>query len=142
MVRKPGAVERGAVDGDPGGGGRTAVRARASAGCRGPCQGDARGDGVYQSIEQKGAVDADRRPGVGSGVYGCDDCLAVCPWNKFARAGREQRLAARDDLAAPPLAELAALDQEAFRVRFARSPVKRTGRDLALIPISEPTQPS
>jgi epoxyqueuosine reductase len=77
-------------------------------------------------------VDPELRPGLGNRIYGCDDCLAVCPWNKFAQAGREQRLAARDDLAAPALAELAALDDAAFRTRFARSPVKRTGRDRFL----------
>ncbi len=66
---------------------------------------------------------------MGNRIYGCDDCLAVCPWNKFARATREAKLAARDDLAAPPLAELAALDEAGFRARFAGSPVKRIGRD-------------
>jgi epoxyqueuosine reductase len=97
-----------------------------------PYQLDARRCVSYLTIEHKGPVDPDLRPGLGNRIYGCDDCLAVCPWNKFARAGRELRLAARDDLAAPPLAELAALDQEAFRARFARSPVKRTGRDRFL----------
>ncbi|MFM8820431.1 MAG: tRNA epoxyqueuosine(34) reductase QueG [Phenylobacterium sp.] len=97
-----------------------------------PYQLDARRCVSYLTIEHKGPVDPDLRPGLGNRIYGCDDCLAVCPWNKFARAGREQRLAARHDLAAPPLAELAALDQEAFRARFARSPVKRTGRDRFL----------
>jgi len=66
---------------------------------------------------------------MGNRVYGCDDCLAVCPWNKFARETREAKLAARDDLKAPPLAELARLDDAAFRARFAGSPVKRIGRD-------------
>ncbi|MDO9560215.1 MAG: HEAT repeat domain-containing protein, partial [Bradyrhizobium sp.] len=65
----------------------------------------------------------------GNRIYGCDDCLAVCPWNKFAQAGRETRLAAREDLRAPTLAELARLDDAAFRARFTRSPVKRIGRD-------------
>ncbi|MCA6233653.1 MAG: tRNA epoxyqueuosine(34) reductase QueG [Phenylobacterium sp.] len=97
-----------------------------------PYQLDARRCVSYLTIEHKGPVDPDLRPGLGNRIYGCDDCLAVCPWNKFARAGREQRLAARDDLAAPPLAELAALDETAFRARFARSPVKRTGRDRFL----------
>ena len=97
-----------------------------------PYQLDARRCVSYLTIEHKGPVDPDLRPGLGNRIYGCDDCLAVCPWNKFARAGREQRLAARDDLAAPPLAELATLDDAAFRVRFARSPVKRTGRDRFL----------
>ncbi|WP_334177053.1 HEAT repeat domain-containing protein, partial [Pseudoxanthobacter sp.] len=62
-------------------------------------------------------------------IYGCDDCLAACPWNKFARTGREAKLAHRADLVAPPLAELAALGDEAFRARFSGSPVKRIGRD-------------
>lgn len=97
-----------------------------------PYQLDARRCISYLTIEHRGPVDPDLRPGLGNRIYGCDDCLAVCPWNKFARAGRERRLAARDDLAAPPLAELAALDDAAFRVRFARSPVKRTGRDRFL----------
>jgi epoxyqueuosine reductase len=66
---------------------------------------------------------------MGNRIYGCDDCLAVCPWNKYARAGRETKLAAREDLRAPKLAELARLDDAAFRALFARSPVKRTGRD-------------
>ena len=93
---------------------------------------DARRCVSYLTIEHKGPVDPELRPGLGNRIYGCDDCLAVCPWNKFAQAGREQRLAARDDLAAPALAELSALDDAAFRARFARSPVKRTGRDRFL----------
>ena len=97
-----------------------------------PYQLDARRCVSYLTIEHRGPVDPALRPGLGNRIYGCDDCLAVCPWNKFAQAGREQRLAARDDLAAPPLAELAALDDAAFRARFARSPVKRTGRDRFL----------
>ncbi len=97
-----------------------------------PYQLDARRCVSYLTIEHRGPVDPELRPGLGNRIYGCDDCLAVCPWNKFAQAGREQRLAARDDLAAPPLAELVALDDAAFRARFARSPVKRTGRDRFL----------
>ncbi len=97
-----------------------------------PYQLDARRCVSYLTIEHKGPVDPELRPGLGNRIYGCDDCLAVCPWNKFAQAGREQRLAARDDLAAPVLAELSALDDAAFRARFARSPVKRTGRDRFL----------
>jgi epoxyqueuosine reductase len=65
---------------------------------------------------------------MGNRIYGCDDCLAVCPWNKFAQAGREAKLAARDDLNAPPLAELAGLDELSFRARFSGSPIKRIGR--------------
>ena len=97
-----------------------------------PYQLDARRCVSYLTIEHRGPVDPELRPGLGNRIYGCDDCLAACPWNKFAQAGREQRLAARDDLAAPALAELAALDDAAFRARFARSPVKRTGRDRFL----------
>jgi len=66
---------------------------------------------------------------MGNRIYGCDDCLAVCPWNKFAKSGRDVRLAARDDLIAPPLAELAVLDDTAFREKFSGSPIKRIGRD-------------
>ena len=69
------------------------------------------------------------RAPMGNRIYGCDDCLAVCPWNKFAQAGREAKLAARESLRAPKLAELARLDDAAFRTLFAKSPVKRTGRD-------------
>ncbi len=65
---------------------------------------------------------------MGNRIYGCDDCLAVCPWNKFAQAGREIKLAAREALRAPLLAELARLDDAAFRALFAKSPVKRIGR--------------
>ncbi len=97
-----------------------------------PYQLDARRCVSYLTIEHRGPVDPELRPGLGNRIYGCDDCLAVCPWNKFAQAGREQRLAARDDLASPALAELAGLDDAAFRARFARSPVKRTGRDRFL----------
>ena len=94
-----------------------------------PYQLDARRCVSYLTIEHKGPVDPALRPGLGNRIYGCDDCLAVCPWNKFAQAGREQKLAARADRVEPPLAELAALDDAAFRKRFARSPIKRTGRD-------------
>ena len=97
-----------------------------------PYQLDARRCVSYLTIEHRGPVDPELRHGLGNRIYGCDDCLAVCPWNKFAQAGREQRLAARDDLASPALAELAGLDDAAFRARFARSPVKRTGRDRFL----------
>jgi epoxyqueuosine reductase len=66
---------------------------------------------------------------MGNRIYGCDDCLAVCPWNKFAQDAREMRLHARDALRAPSLAELAALDEAGFRALFRGSPVKRIGRD-------------
>ena len=65
---------------------------------------------------------------MGNRIYGCDDCLAVCPWNKFAQAGHEARLAARADLSEPRLADLARLDDAGFRALFRKSPVKRTGR--------------
>jgi epoxyqueuosine reductase len=69
---------------------------------------------------------------MGNRIYGCDDCLAVCPWNKFAQTARETRLHARDSAANPPLAELLSLDDKAFRARFAGSPIKRTGRNRFL----------
>jgi epoxyqueuosine reductase len=69
---------------------------------------------------------------MGNRIYGCDDCLAVCPWNKFAQAGREAKLAARDNLRAPDLAALSRLDDTQFRALFSKSPVKRTGRDRFL----------
>ena len=93
-----------------------------------PYRLDARRCISYLTIEHKGPIPRELRTAIGNRVYGCDDCLAVCPWNKFARAGREARLAAREDLNAPPLAELARLDDAAFRERFAASPVKRLGR--------------
>jgi len=94
-----------------------------------PYRLDARRCISYLTIEHRGPVDVALRPLMGNRIYGCDDCLAVCPWNKFAVAARDARLAARDDLLAPPLAELAALDDAAFRARFAGSPIKRIGRD-------------
>jgi epoxyqueuosine reductase len=66
---------------------------------------------------------------MGNRIYGCDDCLAVCPWNKFAQAGRETKLAARAALRAPRLADLVRLDDAAFRALFAKTAIKRTGRD-------------
>ena len=69
------------------------------------------------------------RAAIGNRIYGCDDCLAVCPWNKFAQDAREAAFHARDALRSPPLADLARLDDTAFRALFARSPVKRIGRD-------------
>jgi epoxyqueuosine reductase len=94
-----------------------------------PYQLDARRCISYLTIEHSGPVDTDLRVQMGNRIYGCDDCLAVCPWNKFAVQGRDARLAARDDLRAPPLAELAALDDAAFRLRFSGSPIKRIGRN-------------
>ena len=94
-----------------------------------PFRLDARRCVSYLTIEHRGPVDEALRPGLGNRIYGCDDCLAVCPWNKFAVRARDQRLAARPELDAPPLAELAALTDAAFRERFSGSPIKRTGRD-------------
>jgi epoxyqueuosine reductase len=94
-----------------------------------PYQLDARRCISYLTIEHKGHVPAELRPGIGNRIFGCDDCLAVCPWNKFARAGREARLMQRDDLVALPLKDLARLDDPAFRTKFAGTPIKRTGRD-------------
>ena len=92
-----------------------------------PYKLDARRCISYLTIEHRGPIDPELRRGLGNRIYGCDDCLAVCPWNKFARAARDQRYAAREDLA--DLAELAALDDKAFRTRYSGSPIKRTGRD-------------
>jgi epoxyqueuosine reductase len=83
----------------------------------------------YLTIEHKGHIAPELREGIGNRIFGCDDCLAVCPWNKFAEAGREARLVQREEFAAPPLAELARLDDAGFRAKFAGTPVKRTGRD-------------
>jgi epoxyqueuosine reductase len=94
-----------------------------------PYRLDARRCISYLTIEHRGPIPRELRAAIGNRVYGCDDCLAVCPWNKFAQAGREAKLAARDELQAPRLAELARLDDAAFRKLFAKSPIKRTGRD-------------
>jgi epoxyqueuosine reductase len=94
-----------------------------------PYQLDARACLSYLTIEHAGPWPEQYRVAMGNRIYGCDDCLAVCPWNKFAEAGRELRLAAREALRRPALAELARLDDAAFRALFARSPVKRIGRD-------------
>ena len=97
-----------------------------------PYRLDARRCIAYLTNEHKGPIAAELRPLMGNRVFGCDDCLAVCPWNKFAQTAREARLAQREEFAAPPLAELARLDDAAFRARFAGTPVKRTGRDRFL----------
>ena len=83
----------------------------------------------YLTIEHDGPIPEALRPAIGNRIYGCDDCLAVCPWNRFATASRHMKLTARDDLRAPMLQELAALDDQGFRQRFAGSPVKRIGRN-------------
>jgi epoxyqueuosine reductase len=94
-----------------------------------PYQLDARRCISYLTIEYKGPIPWEFRKAMGNRIYGCDDCLAVCPWNKFAGAAREAKLSARDDLKAPHLRDLLQLDEAAFRSLFSGSPVKRIGRD-------------
>ena len=94
-----------------------------------PYRLDARRCISYLTIEHKGPIPRELRPLMGNRIYGCDDCLAVCPWNKFARAGREMKFFGRDALNAPLLADLARLDDAAFRTLFKKSAVKRIGRD-------------
>jgi epoxyqueuosine reductase len=94
-----------------------------------PYKLDARRCISYLTIENKGPIPREFRKAIGNRIYGCDDCLAVCPWNKFAQAGHEAKLSPRDELRAPELSSLARLDDAAFRKLFAKSPVKRIGRD-------------
>ena len=97
-----------------------------------PYRLDARRCISYLTIEHKGPIDRDLRPLMGNRIYGCDDCLAVCPWNKFASSTEEPTLIARDDLTAPKLEALASLNDAAFRAHFSGSPIKRIGRDRFL----------
>jgi len=94
-----------------------------------PYQLDARRCISYLTIEHKGQVDPSLRPLMGNRIYGCDDCLAACPWNKYAQTAQETRYHARNDLRAPKLAELVQLDDAGFRQKFSGSPIKRIGRD-------------
>ncbi len=94
-----------------------------------PRQIDARRCISYLTIEHHGPVAEELRPLMGNRIYGCDDCLAICPWNKFAAAASEMRYAGREDLLEPKLAELAALDDAGFREKFSGSPMKRIGRN-------------
>jgi epoxyqueuosine reductase len=94
-----------------------------------PYQLDARRCISYLTIEHAGPVPEEFRAAMGNRIYGCDDCLAVCPWNKFAQDAREAAFHARDALRSPALADLARLDDTAFRTLFAKSPIKRIGRD-------------
>ena len=94
-----------------------------------PYRLDARRCISYLTIEHKGPVDLELRSLMGNRIYGCDDCLAVCPWNKFAHLGRDAKYDPRDGMIAPSLAELSRLDDAAFRARFSGSPIKRIGRD-------------
>jgi len=117
-----------------------------------PYQLDANRCISYLTIEHRGPIPPELRPMMGNHIYGCDDCLAVCPWNKFAKPTSHEKLVGRTDLAAPNLAELASLDDPAFRAKFSGSPIKRIGRnrfvrnvliaignaaDPALLPIAE-----
>jgi epoxyqueuosine reductase len=94
-----------------------------------PYRLDARRCISYLTIEHAGPVPEEFRAAMGNRIYGCDDCLAVCPWNKFAQVARESAFHAREALRSPKLADLAALDDAAFRALFSKSPVKRIGRD-------------
>jgi epoxyqueuosine reductase len=90
---------------------------------------DARRCISYLTIEHKGPIPVEFRASMGNRIYGCDDCLAVCPWNKFASVASEAKFHAREDLKAPALHDLAGLDDAAFRTLFSGSPIKRIGRD-------------
>jgi epoxyqueuosine reductase len=92
-----------------------------------PYQLDARRCISYLTIEHKGHIDRQFRAAIGNRIYGCDDCLAICPWNKFAQSAREAKLVARADRSLPPLRDLADLDDAGFRMRFAGGPIKRVG---------------
>jgi len=94
-----------------------------------PFQLDARACLSYLTIEHRGPIPREYREPMGNRIYGCDDCLAVCPWNKFAQTAREQAFHARETLRGPKLADLAGLDDPTFRALFSKSPVKRIGRD-------------
>jgi epoxyqueuosine reductase len=97
-----------------------------------PYQLDARRCLAYLSIEHAGPIPLAFRAAMGNRVFGCDDCLAVCPWNKFADAARDVKMALREDLAKLPLAALLAMDEASFRAHFAGTPVKRTGHTRML----------
>lgn len=93
---------------------------------------DARRCISYLTIESKGHIPREFRKPIGNRIFGCDDCLAACPWNKFARTGHEVRLAHRADLSGPPLDELLELDESAFKARFTGTPIRRLGRNRFL----------
>ncbi|MEM7192953.1 MAG: tRNA epoxyqueuosine(34) reductase QueG [Pseudomonadota bacterium] len=94
-----------------------------------PYEIDARKCISYLTIEHKGHIAPEFREAMGNRIYGCDDCLAVCPWNKFAQNASEAKLAVREELDDPPLGEILELDDAAFRIRFRGTPIKRSGRD-------------
>ncbi|WP_041809356.1 tRNA epoxyqueuosine(34) reductase QueG [Rhodopseudomonas palustris] len=122
-------LPRDAAEGDHCGSCRACLDACPTAAFPAPYQLDARRCISYLTIEHKGPIPREFRARLGNRIYGCDDCLAACPWNKFAQAGREAKLAARDALRAPALGELVRLDDPSFRALFTKSPVKRIGRD-------------
>jgi len=93
-----------------------------------PFQLDARRCISYLTIELKGSIPVELRPAIGNRIYGCDDCLAVCPWNRFAKTGRLMQAHARPDLDQPDLLELLRLDDPGFKARFAGTPILRTKR--------------
>jgi epoxyqueuosine reductase len=95
---------------------------------RAPFQLDARRCISYLTIELKGSIPVEMRPLIGNRIYGCDDCLAVCPWNRFAREGQMMKAHAQDGLATPDLIELLSLDEAGFKNRFAGTPMLRTKR--------------
>jgi epoxyqueuosine reductase len=97
-----------------------------------PYRLDARACISYLTIEHKGHISREYREAMGNRIFGCDDCLAVCPWNKFAAHAREAKLAVKPESDNPPLAELLCLDDASFRARFRGTPIKRTGRDRFL----------
>lgn len=98
----------------------------------GPYQLDANRCLAYLTVEHQGLIPRAFRKAMGNRIFGCDDCLAVCPWNRFASTSRDQRLALQEELLNPPLEDLLRLDDQAFRQMFARTPVKRLGRDRFL----------
>ncbi len=97
-----------------------------------PYQLDARRCIAYLTIEHKGPIPHEFRSAIGNRIFGCDDCIAVCPWNKFAATSADLKLSVRENLLHLPLEELAALDDPGFRALFAGTPIKRTGRDRFL----------
>jgi epoxyqueuosine reductase len=111
-----------------------------------PYRLDARRCISYLTIEHKGPVPHEFRAAIGNRIYGCDDCLAVCPWNKFAQVSQEAKLTAREALRTPKLAELARLDDASFRALFSKTAIKRIGRDRfirnVLIAIGNAGEPS
>ena len=104
------------------------ISACPTAAIRAPFQLDARRCISYLTIELKGSIPAELRPAIGNRIYGCDDCLAVCPWNRFAREGRLMKAHAREEVARPNLLELLALDEAGFKQRFAETPMLRAKR--------------